>query len=122
VSSQEITDGSLLPLTPNAARPSDDADDADHHGLPERDPEPEHERSVAQAEHGHVRGEPGPEQVTWMALAFGVGDDVDAVHLDLQRSQFDLAGSYRAADSLIFSHGTPHSCRSCRVLLRQSLY
>ena len=76
VSSQEIADGSLLPLTPNAARlehhrrrraplaghrdepaeqeREDDPDHADHHRLPERDPEAEHERAVAEAEHRDV--------------------------------------------------------------------
>ena len=114
VSSQEITEGSLLPRTPNAARPSTmvGADprlpatamnphsrnettmptSPDDDRLPERDAEAEHERAVAQAEHRDVGGEPGPEQVARAALALGVGDHVDAVGLDLQRARLRRPG------------------------------
>ncbi len=137
VSSQEITAGSLLPRTPNAARLSTIVGaeprlpatamnphsrnettmptTPDDHRLPERDAEAEHERAVAEAEHRDVGGEPRPEQVARAALALGLGDDVDAVGLDLQRSRFGCAAA-RAHGALTFSHGKhllpPVSCVS----------
>jgi hypothetical protein len=60
---------------------------ASPYSAPERDAEVEHEGAVAQAEDGHIGREPGPEQVARVSLALGVGDDVDAVGLDLQRFQ-----------------------------------
>ena len=90
VSNQDTSDGSLLPRTPNAARLSTIVGaeprlpasaispqsrnentipiSAGDHRLPERDPEAERERAVAQAQHRDVRPEPGPEQLTRPAL------------------------------------------------------
>ena len=106
VSSQEITAGSRLPRTPNAARDStivgaeprlpasatnphsrnenDDADEAGDRRLPERDAEPERERAVGEAQHRDVGAEPRPEQLAGPAAALGVDDHVDAVGLDAQ--------------------------------------
>jgi len=69
-----------------------DPDDADDQRLPERDAEAELERTVAEAEHRDVRGEPRPEQVTRVPLTLALGDDVDAVHLDLERPHLRGAG------------------------------
>src|SRR6266487_2361589 len=115
VSSHERAVGSLLPRTPFAGyrdepaqqERDDDPGYADHERLPERDPECQQERTVAQAEDRDVGGEPGPEQITRMALALGIGDDVDAVHFDLQRVRFGRAARDGARGTLSLSHGKP---------------
>src|SRR5258706_12972648 len=73
--------------------------------LPERDPESQYERPVAQAEDRDVGREPGPEQIAWPALALGIGDDVDAVHLDLQRVRSGRAARNGNSGILNISHG-----------------
>src|SRR2546426_190700 len=66
---------------------------ADDGRLPERDAEPQHKRAVTQPQDRDVRREPRPEQIMRAALALGLGDHVDAVHLHLERPHVGGGGS-----------------------------
>jgi len=130
--SHETMPGTFWPWTPNAARESTivgaeprlpatamrpqrkkekvTADRGDDGGLPERNPKPEQERAVADAEHGHVRRKPGPEQVRWFRGALVFGDDVDAAGLNDRRR----TGGRRGGVLCIFHEQTVRRTHSRR--------
>ena len=54
--------------------------------LPERDAEAQDVRAVAESEDRDVGAEPGPEELAGLALALSLGDDVDAVPFNAQRT------------------------------------
>ena len=80
----------------------DDADDRDDQTLPERDAEAQDVGAVTQSEDRDVGPEPGPEELAGLALALALGDDVDAVLFNAQRT--GAAGAEYFGD---FAHRTP---------------
>ena len=92
----------MMPMRPTTER------------LPERDAEAQDVGAVTESEDRDVRPEPRPEEFSRLALALGLGDDVDAVFLDAQR-----AGAAGAEYFRDFAHVTPFAtpriaCVDCR--------